>query len=262
MPTIGFEAHVTACTTFSRRMTWRGLLVLFVGTLPLPFAAISAQADPSKAAPHGQAVVINENPSNAMGERHPGSVSWRIDRAKTAGRPDELVIHADIEIPDMKMTAMLDIRRNTDKSLPASHVMEMKFALPHDVAGGKVISAPGVMMKFTERARGTPLSALTVKVTESSFLAGLSNVDVDRAQYPTPERTGVVRHSHGLRQSAPRHTGGREGVSWRGRIQRSHDSVEASQVRRADGIGPGGAEHRTGSQKSPKIKAFRQCWRP
>ena len=104
-----------------------------------------------------------------MGERHPGSVSWRIDRAKTAGRPDELVIHADIEIPDMRMTAMLDIRRNTDKSLPASHVMEMKFALPHDVAGGKVISAPGVMMKFTERARGTPLSALTVKVTEALF---------------------------------------------------------------------------------------------
>ena len=182
MPTIGFEAHVTACTTFSRRMTWRALLVLFVGTLPLPFAVIPAQADPSRAAPHGQAVVINENPSNAMGERHPGSVSWRIDRAKTAGRPDELVIHADIEIPDMRMTAMLDIRRNTDKSLPASHVMEMKFALPHDVAGGKVISAPGVMMKFTERARGTPLSALTVKVTEGSFLAGLSNVDVDRAR--------------------------------------------------------------------------------
>jgi len=182
MPTIGFEAHVTACTIFSRRMTWRDLLLLFVGTLPLLFAVIPAQADPSKAAPHGQAVVINENPSNAMGERHPGSVSWRIDRAKTAGRPDELVIHADIEIPDMRMTAMLDIRRNTDKSLPASHVMEMKFALPHDVAGGKVISAPGVMMKFTERARGTPLSALTVKVTEGSFLAGLSNVDVDRAR--------------------------------------------------------------------------------
>ena len=182
MPMIGFEAHVTACTIFSRRMTWRDLLLLFVGTLPLLFAVIPAQADPSKAAPHGQAVVINENPSNAMGERHPGSVSWRIDRAKTAGQPDELVIHADIEIPDMKMTAMLDIRRNTDKSLPASHVMEMKFALPRDVAGGKVISAPGVMMKFTERARGTPLSALTVKVTEGSFLAGLSNVDVDRAR--------------------------------------------------------------------------------
>ena len=182
MPMIGFETHVTSCTTFSRRMAWRDLLVLFVGTLPLLFAVIPAQADPSKATPHGQAVVINENPSNAMGERHPGSVSWRIDRAKTAGRPDELVIHADIEIPEMRMTAMLDIRRNTDKSLPASHVMEMKFALPHDVAGGKVISAPGVMMKFTERARGTPLSALTVKVTEGSFLAGLSNVDVDRAR--------------------------------------------------------------------------------
>ena len=90
---------------------------------------------------------------------------------------------------------MLDIRRNTDKSLPASHVMKMTFALPLDVAGGKVISAPGVMMKFTERARGTPLSALTVKV-EGSFLAGLSNRRRgSRAQYPTPEGAVLVRYS-------------------------------------------------------------------
>jgi hypothetical protein len=182
MPTIGLKVCVTSCTIFSRRMTWRDLLLLFAGILPFLFAAVPAQADPSGAASHGLAVLLNEAPSNAMGERHPGSVSWRIDRARTAGRPDELVIHADIEIPEMRMTAMLDIRRNADKSLPASHVMEMTFALPRDVAGGKVISAPGVMMKFTERARGTPLSALTVKVTEGSFLAGLSNVDVDRAR--------------------------------------------------------------------------------
>jgi hypothetical protein len=82
MPMIGFEAHVTSCT-FSRRMTWRDLLVLFVGTLPLPFAAIPAQADPSKAAPHGLAVVINETPSNAMGER----LRARFRGASIAPRP-------------------------------------------------------------------------------------------------------------------------------------------------------------------------------
>jgi hypothetical protein len=182
MPVISPVASAMSCFSGIQRMTWRELLLLFVGTLPLLFPAVPAVADPSGTNRRGQAVVINEDPSNAMGKRNPGTVSWRVDRTRTAGQPDELVIHADIEIPDMGMTAMLDIRRNTDRSLPASHVMEMTFALPRDVAGGKVISAPGVMMKFTERARGTPLSALTVKVTEGSFLAGLSNVDVDRAR--------------------------------------------------------------------------------
>lgn len=60
--------------------------------------------------------------------------------------------------------------------------MEVRFALPPDVAGGKVIAAPGVMMKFTERARGTPLAGASVKITDGSFLLGLSGRDADRVR--------------------------------------------------------------------------------
>ena len=35
-------------------------------------------------------------------------------------------------------------------------------------------------MKSNEQARGTPLSALAVKVTDGFFLVGLSNVDSER----------------------------------------------------------------------------------
>ena len=37
-------------------------------------------------------------------------------------------------------------------------------------------------MKTSEQARGTPLAGLAVKITEGSFLVGLSNVEADRAR--------------------------------------------------------------------------------
>ena len=66
--------------------TWRDVLLLSVGALILPlFFATAATAGPSRTAPHGIAFVINEVPDNAMGERHRGSVIWRINRIQAAG---------------------------------------------------------------------------------------------------------------------------------------------------------------------------------
>jgi hypothetical protein len=39
-----------------------------------------------------------------------------------------------------------------------------------------------MLMKTDPKARGTPLAGLVVKVTDGFFLAGLSNVDADRAR--------------------------------------------------------------------------------
>ena len=157
-----------------RRMT----LLLALGTLALSFFATASRAQ--DASP-GQAIVFNENPAN-QGERYPGSIKWRVDRIKAVGQPDELVIHGDAEIPDIKMRMTINIRRNTDKSLPASHVVEMKFVSPRDAASSTVISVPGMMLKFTEQARGTPLAALSVKITDGSFMVGLSNSESDRSR--------------------------------------------------------------------------------
>lgn len=37
-------------------------------------------------------------------------------------------------------------------------------------------------MKFTESAQGARLTALSTKITEGSFLIGLSNVEIDRGR--------------------------------------------------------------------------------
>jgi len=75
------------------------------------------------------------------------------------------------------MHIKMDIKQNTDKSLPASHVVELSFDVP---AGGDIISVPGLLMKITANARGIPLAGLGVKVTKNVFLVGLSNVAIDR----------------------------------------------------------------------------------
>jgi hypothetical protein len=158
-----------------RSVMWRTTASLIAATLA---ATLQVTASRSQEAPRAQAAVYNEGTN--QGERHPGSVAWRIDHIAATGQPGELAIHGDAEIPDIRMKITIDIRRNTDKSLPASHVVQMTFALPSDVSGGKVIAAPGLLMKFSEGERGVPLSGVSVKITDGSFLFGLSGRDADR----------------------------------------------------------------------------------
>src|SRR3954470_6238754 len=135
-------------------------------------------------APVAQRVVLyDEDPSDPKGKQYVGSVIWRTEPIKASGnqKPD-VAVRADIEIPDRKFKMTMSFRRNTDSSLPASHTAELTFILPQDFAGGGVGNVPGILMKSNEQARGTPLSALAVKVTDGFFLVGLSNVDSERTR--------------------------------------------------------------------------------
>ena len=129
-----------------------------------------------------RAVVYDEDPSDPKGRKYDGSVVWRAVPIKTAGQPDEFAATADIEIPWRKLKMTLSFQRNTDKSLPASHIAELKFTLPPDFVGGGVGNVPGLLMKSNEQARGVPLSALAVKVTDGFFLVGLSDIPADRVK--------------------------------------------------------------------------------
>jgi hypothetical protein len=150
-----------------------------VAIAPTALPPVSASA---KAAGSGRAVLYEEDPSNPKGQQHPGSVLWRTDRIKAAGQPDEIVVRADIDIPDLKFKMQMSFKRNTDKSLPASHVVELTLAAPPDYAGGDISSVPGMLMKSNEQARGVALAGLGVKVSKGFFLIGLSNVEADRTR--------------------------------------------------------------------------------
>ncbi|HEY0852648.1 MAG TPA: hypothetical protein VGD96_22230 [Bradyrhizobium sp.] len=135
-------------------------------------------------APVAQRVVLyDEDPSDPKGKQYVGTVIWRTEPVKASGNQKaDIAVRADVEIPDRKFKMTMSFRRNTDTSLPASHTAELTFILPQDFSGGGVGNVPGILMKSNEQARGTPLSALAVKVTDGFFLVGLSNVDSERSR--------------------------------------------------------------------------------
>jgi hypothetical protein len=144
---------------------------------PPAAGAAANQAVPTVA----QRVVLYEEDSNdPQGKRYVGSVIWRTETVSPGpGLAPELAVRADVEIPERHITMTWSLRRNTDQALPASHTIEILFNLPADFAGGGIANVPGILMKQSEQARGTPLAGLAVKVTNGFFLIGLSAVDAD-----------------------------------------------------------------------------------
>lgn len=125
-------------------------------------------------------VLYEEDPGDPQGKRSVGSAIWRTETVSPGpGLAPELAVRADVEIPERHMTVTWSLRRNTDQALPASHTIEIMFKLPPDFPGGGIANVPGILMKQSEQARGTPLAGLAVKVTNGYFLVGLSAVEAD-----------------------------------------------------------------------------------
>ena len=171
------------------RLARRCVPLLFMGTLltlPTTIPARAGACDNQTVSTSDRqqqlstAVLINEVSTSQWGERHAGSVCWSLDLIKTAGQPDQVVVHADIDVPNLAMKMAMDFSKNTDRSAAASHFVAMTFEQPPDVAGGEVANVPGMMLKVSERSKGTPFAALATKTAKGSFLVGLSNREDDR----------------------------------------------------------------------------------
>ncbi len=127
-----------------------------------------------------RATLYEEDPADPLGRKSTGSVTWRTEMAAPMpGESPRLMIRADLAVPARDMTSTITLYRNSDKSLPASHVAEMKFNLPVNSPLGGVDNVPGMLMKQSEQQRGAPLAGLAVKVKSGHFLLGFSAVPSD-----------------------------------------------------------------------------------
>jgi hypothetical protein len=155
----------------------------FIPLSAIVLFALLAGADAAaaqSASASGRAVLYDEDLSDPTGHQYLGSVKWRTEVTRLAGQSDDVAVVADVEIALRKFKMTLLLKRNFDKSLPASHVVELTFHLPSDFAGGGIGNVPGLLMKTSETARGLPLAGLSVKVTDGFFLVGLSDTPADR----------------------------------------------------------------------------------
>jgi Caspase domain len=158
---------------------------LFVAA-PLPAAAANAIATLPAAPKPGtgtpaRAVLYDEDPTDPKGRQYAGTAVWRTEQIKANGTEKAgVAVRADVEIPERHFKMVLILRRNSDPSLPASHVAELTFVVPPDFAGIGIDNVPGMLMKTNEQARGAPIAGLSVKVKEDFFLVGFSSVESDR----------------------------------------------------------------------------------
>jgi hypothetical protein len=99
-----------------------------------------------------------------------GTIEW-------AKGEDELglpTIVGTASIPARNLGVEITIRKNSDPSLPASHLMEVNFDVNDTFIGGTIANLPGVLLKNEELVPGTPLVGASARVVGNSFLFALS----------------------------------------------------------------------------------------
>jgi hypothetical protein len=124
-----------------------------------------------------RATLVDEDSSNPKGRSYWGSVLWCLNRIRAANGSDDVEILGKLEIPDRELKMILSLRRNADASLPASHVIQLKFSWPAGFDGGGIGQVPGIMMKTTEQARGVRLAGSSAKIIDGLFMIGLADKD-------------------------------------------------------------------------------------
>ncbi|MFG1298099.1 hypothetical protein [Xanthobacter variabilis] len=137
---------------------------------------------PSRAVGTSRAVLLEESPGGTSPpQTFEGTVTWKTETFNSGpGLPPDIGLRGEITIPERQIAMSFVLRRNTDQTLPASHTIEISFKLPQDFAFGGIANVPGVRAKQSQQAQGVPLSGLSVKVSPTLFLVGLSPSTADR----------------------------------------------------------------------------------
>jgi hypothetical protein len=103
----------------------KAIIVFFAG------AFVAACADTNSGPRPEPSAVLLEEDNSPQGSRYDGTTVWQTDTATPGpGLAAEPVITAHVAIPERQINASWSLRRNTDRRLPASHVVEIKFDLP------------------------------------------------------------------------------------------------------------------------------------
>ncbi|MCJ8519658.1 hypothetical protein ABID21_002619 [Pseudorhizobium tarimense] len=110
-----------------------------------------------------------------------GAVSWSLQREANANGVQEPVVQGRVNIPGRGLTALITFKRNTDASLPASHLVEVVFAVPPGFEGGAIDSVQRIAMKQTEQDRGDALIAVPAKITDDFHMIALNDFPDARA---------------------------------------------------------------------------------
>lgn len=146
---------------------------------PAETAAVQQPPPSSATAPAvaQKAVFYEERSETEVGTQRAGNVVWSVVNEPPAdGQQPEPAIRAVADVPEENIRLTLTIRRNTDATLPASHVIELMFDTPPDFPGGSIANVQRLALKPTEQARGEPLTGVAGKISDGFFIIALNNL--------------------------------------------------------------------------------------
>ncbi|MBO9196154.1 hypothetical protein J5277_18790 [Rhizobium sp. 16-449-1b] len=104
-----------------------------------------------------------------------GSIVWSLHHEAGADGKQEASVQGTLTVPERNLTAQINFKRNSDPSLPASHIVEMVFSLPANFEGGAIDSVQRISMKRTEQDRGDALVAVPAKITDDFHMIALND---------------------------------------------------------------------------------------
>lgn len=139
----------------------------------------TAPSEPAAAADTGvqRSILYEEGEeTGGAGTAAQGAVTWTVEEEDNLDGKAQAVLSASVEIPERDVRVDIRIKPNDDTSLPASHLVEIKYEFPEDFAPGDVVNVPGLVMKPTEEARGDALIGASVKVSPGIFWIALSSL--------------------------------------------------------------------------------------
>ncbi|MFD1199649.1 transcriptional regulator [Brucella gallinifaecis] len=123
-----------------------------------------------------QALLYEERGGTETGSVERGRVVWsEIEESPGEGEPAVPAIRGTVTMPDSKAELKLTIRKNSDQSIPASHLIEMVFTVPDDFQGGAFDNVQRMTFKETEQAAGSPLIAVPSKIADNFFIIWLND---------------------------------------------------------------------------------------
>ncbi|RUM16763.1 hypothetical protein EFD56_22230 [Rhizobium phaseoli] len=104
-----------------------------------------------------------------------GTVVWSVQHEAGQGGRQEATVQGNVTVPERNLSALVTFKRNSDPSLPASHLVEIVFSVPPNFEGGSIDSVQRISMKRTEQDRGDALIAVPAKITDDFHMIALND---------------------------------------------------------------------------------------
>lgn len=157
---------------------------------PATQAAIPAASSAPQATDSGSSVPVAyraaflveaPNEPNKL-KTYVGTVIWRLENVSNdTTQPPATAVRADIDVPEDKLKATLEIQKNTDPNLSASHTITIVFTIAPDSPTGSIKQIGVPQLRAEDTPNGQPLRGSLVPIMDNSFLIGLNRGDDEAA---------------------------------------------------------------------------------